>query len=112
MTFTNLLRDELGSNLTEKLLSMDFDHPVSFLIGETSEEILEKIQQTFSRQICGQFICHDNCVLCSLNPSTYAKLTWFVRRLLIMSPLQKPIVKKVSHIANTGLISTINRSIL
>ena len=96
MTFTSLLQDELGPNLTEKLLSLDFDHPVSFMIGKTSDEILTKIQQTFSRQICGKIIYHDDCVSCSLNPSTYAKLIWFVQRLLIMSPLHKPFIKRIS----------------
>ncbi|CAF4102443.1 unnamed protein product [Rotaria sp. Silwood2] len=96
MTFVNLLNDELGPNLTGKLLSLDFDLPVSFMIGETSDEILTKIQQTFSRRICRKIICNEHCTLCSLNPSTYAKLTWFVQRLLVMNPLRKPFIKQIS----------------
>ncbi|CAF0925288.1 unnamed protein product [Rotaria sordida] len=118
ITFKNLLNDELGSNLTKKLLSLDFDHPISFMIGETSDEILIKIQQTFSRKICHQFICNEHCISCSFNPSTYAKLTWFVQRLLIMSPLRKPFIKQISLeklsnedlscIKNTNIITTYN----
>ncbi|CAF3691189.1 unnamed protein product [Rotaria socialis] len=96
MTFTSLLADELGPNLAGKLLSMDFDQPVSFMIGETSHEILTKIQQTFSRQICGKNICDDHCVSCSLSPPIYAKLIWFVQRLLLMSPLHKPFIQQIS----------------
>ncbi|CAF3307167.1 unnamed protein product [Rotaria socialis] len=96
MTFTSLLNDELGPHLTGKLLSLDFDHPVSFMIGKTADEILTKIQQTFSRQICGKLICHHDCVSCSLSPPTYAKLIWFVQRLLIMSPLRQPFTKQIS----------------
>ncbi|CAF3331512.1 unnamed protein product [Rotaria socialis] len=96
MTFTSLLHDELGPNLAGKLLSFDFDHPVSFMIGKTADEILTKIQETFSRQICGKIICHRDCVLCSLSLPTYAKLIWFVQRLLIMSPLHQPFTKRIS----------------
>ncbi|CAF3928236.1 unnamed protein product [Rotaria magnacalcarata] len=96
MTFTSLLHDELGSNLTGKLLSFDFDHPVSFMIGKTADEILTKIQETFSRQICGKISLHRDCVLCSLSPPTYAKLIWFVQRLLIMSPLHQTFTKRIS----------------
>lgn len=96
MAFTSLLHDELGSNLTGKLLSFDFDHPVSFMIGKTTDEILAKIQETFSRQICGKLNCHRDCVSCSLSPPTYAKLIWFVQRLLIMSPLHQPFTKRIS----------------
>ncbi|CAF3667950.1 unnamed protein product [Rotaria sp. Silwood1] len=93
MAFEDVLMNELGVNLTEKLLSIDFDLPVSFMIGETSDEILIKIQQTFSREICGKIICNENCLLCSFNQSTYAKLAWFVERLLIMSPIRKAFIK-------------------
>ncbi|CAF4963008.1 unnamed protein product [Rotaria sp. Silwood1] len=93
MTFEDVRNDELGVNLTEKLLSIGFDLPVSFLIGETSDEILIKIQQTYSREVCGKIICNENCVLCSFNPPTYAKLAWFVQRLLIMNPIRKTFIK-------------------
>jgi hypothetical protein len=94
-TFKAVLNDELGANLTERLISFDFDLPISFMIGETSDEILTKIQQTFTRQICHKTICTDSCISCSLNPPIYAKLAWFVQRLLIMSPLSKPFVKQI-----------------
>ena len=100
--FASLLNDELGENLTRKLLSFDFDIPVSFMIGETSDEILIKIQQTFSRHICRTTICNDHCLSCSLSPPMYAKLAWFVQRLIIMSPISKPFVKKLSS-ANQDL---------
>ena len=92
-TFSTLLHDELGSTLASKLISIDFDTPVSFMIGETSNEILSKIQQTLSRHICQNLFCNDQCLLCSLSPPNYAKLTWFVQRLIIMSPLKKPFIK-------------------
>ncbi|CAF3148987.1 unnamed protein product [Rotaria sp. Silwood2] len=98
ITFQRLLKDELGSNLTKILSSLDFDRPVSFMIGETSYEILTKIQQAFSRQICHKIICNEHCILCSLYPSTYAKLNWFVQRLLIMSPYRKPFIKQISSV--------------
>ncbi|CAF1161874.1 unnamed protein product [Rotaria sp. Silwood1] len=96
ITFENLLNDELGPKLTKKLLLLDFDLAISFMIGETSNEILTKIQQTFSRKICRKIICDEHCILCSFNPSTYAKLSWFVQRLLVMSPLSKPFIKQIS----------------
>jgi hypothetical protein len=96
LTFERLLIDELGRNLTQKLFEVDFDTPVSFLIGETADQILTKIQETFSRSICSKMICNDRCIFCSQNPSTYAKLTWFIQRLLIMSPLKKPFIKQPS----------------
>ncbi|CAF1380570.1 unnamed protein product [Rotaria sordida] len=94
MAFQNILMNELGVNLTEKLLLIDFDLPVSFLIGQTSDEILLKIQQTYSRKVCGKIICNENCLSCSFNPPTYAKLAWFVRRLLIMNPIGKAFIKQ------------------
>ncbi|CAF1116602.1 unnamed protein product [Rotaria sp. Silwood1] len=94
MTFENVLKDELGVKLTEKLLSIDFDHPVSFLIGETSDEILTKIQQTYRLEVCGKIICNENCVSCSFDSPTYAKLAWFVQRLLIMNPIRKAFIKE------------------
>ena len=51
LTFNNLLNEELGERLTSSLISQGFDTPVSFLIGETSDEILIKIQQIFSHSI-------------------------------------------------------------
>jgi hypothetical protein len=103
MAFENVLNDEFGRGLTEVLIKCDFDTPVSFMIGETSEEILRKIQQTFSRRICRKIICNDQCISCSLYPSTYAKLAWFVQRLLIMSPLSKPFIKQTT-LSNQDLI--------
>ncbi len=94
--FEILLNDELGANLASKLISIDFDTPVSFLIGETSNEILSKIQETFSRNYCRKIICTDQCLTCSLSPPNYAKLIWFVQRLIIMSPLTKPFIKQTS----------------
>ncbi|CAF1977545.1 unnamed protein product [Rotaria magnacalcarata] len=110
MTFTSLLSDELGPNLTGKLLSVDFDQPVSFMIGETSDEILTKIQQTFSRQICGKNICDDHCVSCSLSPPVYAKLIWFVQRLILMSPLRKPFIQQKISLINENLSSIKDRA--
>ncbi len=95
-TFSTLLHDELGATLAFKLISIDFDTPVSFMIGETLNEILSKIQQTLSRHVCHKFICNDQCLLCSLTPPNYAKLAWFVQRLTIMSPLTKPFIKPTS----------------
>jgi hypothetical protein len=92
-TFENLLYDELGANLAQKLISIDFDIAVSFMIGETTNEILTKIQQTFSRKFCRKINCNDHCLSCSLSPPNYAKLAWFVQRLIIMSPLTKPFIK-------------------
>ncbi|CAF3188544.1 unnamed protein product [Rotaria sp. Silwood2] len=96
MIFENVLNDELGVNLTEKLLSIDIDLPVSFLIGETSDEILIKIHRTYSREVCGKIICNENYVLCSFNPLTYAKLAWFVQRLLIMNLIRKTFIKQIA----------------
>ncbi|CAF3827318.1 unnamed protein product [Rotaria sordida] len=94
ITFENVLYNELGVNLTGKLLSIDFDLPVSFLIGETSDEILIKIQQIYSHKVCGKIICNENCISCAFNPPTYAKLAWFVQRLLIMRPIRKAFIKQ------------------
>ena len=95
ITFKGVLNDELGERLTSDLVILGFDTPVSFLIGETSNEILTKIQQTFSNYICRKINCNVRCILCSLNPPSYAKLAWFVQRLLIMSPISKPLVKQI-----------------
>jgi hypothetical protein len=95
-TFAKLLFDELGQNLALNLIAIDFDTAVSFLIGETSDEILTKIQQTFSRRFCHKIICNEHCITCSLSPPNYAKLAWFVQRLFIMSPLSKPFIRKTS----------------
>ncbi len=93
MTFERLLDEELGINLTTKLFSIDFDSPISFLIADTPHEIIGKIQQTLSKMICSKMICKDSCVKCSLHPSSYAKLVWFLQRLLIMSPFTKSLMK-------------------
>jgi len=97
-TFEMLLSDELGAHLSQQVISVGFDTPVSFMIGETSNEILSKIQQTFSRKFCSKTICNDHCLSCSLNPPNYAKLAWFVQRLSIMSPLTKPFIKQTSSV--------------
>ncbi|UJR29934.1 hypothetical protein I4U23_017481 [Adineta vaga] len=93
LEFHNLLDDQLGNNLANILISLEFDTSISFLIGETSEEILTKIQQTISGSFCRRINCYESCINCSLNPAAYAKLFWFVQRLLIMSPLTKPFIK-------------------
>ena len=94
--FEQLLHDELGRGLASALTSIGFDSPVSFLIGETSNDILNQIQQIFSRYFCHKLHCTDQCLSCSLTPPSYAKLTWFVQRLAIMSPLTKPFIKQTS----------------
>ncbi|CAF3189259.1 unnamed protein product [Rotaria sp. Silwood2] len=96
MIFENVLNDELGVNLTEKLLSIDIDLPVSFLIGETSDEILIKIHRTYSREVSGKISCNENCVSCSFSPLTYAKLALFVQRLLIMNLIRKTFIKQIA----------------
>ena len=95
-TFVTLLHDELGSGLASSLIRIGFDSPVSFLIGETSNDILVQIQRTFSRYYCCKLICTDQCLSCSLTPPNYAKLIWFVQRLSIMSPLTKPLINRTS----------------
>jgi hypothetical protein len=92
-TFERLLFDELGTNLAPPLISMGFDTPISFMIGVTSDEILSKIQQTISLLHCRKTTCNDHCLTCSILPPHYAKLFWFVQRLIIMSPLSKPFIK-------------------
>lgn len=96
LEFVDLLRDELGENLAKHLIWIEFDRPISFMIGETSEEILSKIQQATSLRHCRKINCYEHCFVCSLNPAVYAKLFWFVQRLLIMSPLTKPFIKPKS----------------
>ncbi len=96
--FEMLLFDELGTHLAHHVISIGFDTPVSFMIGKTSNEILSKIQATFSRKFCSKIICNDHCLSCSLSPPDYAKLVWFVQRLSIMSPLSKPFIKKTSSL--------------
>jgi hypothetical protein len=94
LNFKNLLTDELGPLLTKCLIELDFDTAVSFMIGETVEEVVTKIQQSLSRLVCRRIICNNYCISCALLPSSYAKLSWFVQRLFIMSPISKPFVQR------------------
>lgn len=95
-TFGELLYDELGPSLAPFLLSYSYDTPISFMIGETPDDILSKIQETFSLFNCQRKLCNENCLNCSITLPNYAKLYWFIQRLLIMSPLSKPFIKKSS----------------
>lgn len=96
-TFINHLHDELGPCLAPVLISCSFDTAISFMIGETSDDILLKIQQIFTQFFCRKRICTENCLLCSITLPNYAKLSWFIQRLLIMRPLSsKTFIKKIS----------------
>jgi hypothetical protein len=95
-TFESLLREEFGTYFANMLIAYHFDTPISFMIGETLNEILTKIQLTFCRNSCRKTMCSDQCLICSFSPPLYAKLTWFVQRLLIMSPFTKPFIKPTS----------------
>jgi hypothetical protein len=95
-TFECLLREELGTYFANVLIEYHFDTPISFMIGETPNEILAKIQLVFSRNCCHKRMCSDQCLVCSFSPPLYAKLAWFVQRLLIMSPFTKPFIKPTS----------------
>ncbi|CAF3735101.1 unnamed protein product [Rotaria sp. Silwood1] len=46
--------------------------------------------------VCGKIICNKNCVPCSFNPPTYAKLAWFVQRLLITNPIRNAFIKQTA----------------
>jgi hypothetical protein len=104
-SFRKVLTDELGSLLTKRLLEIDFDTAISFMIGETAEEVLIKIQQSLSRLFCNKIICNAYCTSCALMPSSYAKLTWFVQRLLIMSPISKPFVQRTFPLKTTNSVN-------
>lgn len=106
-SFVRLLQDELGENFGLYLMSYGFDTAVSFLIGETTDEILFNIQQTISRFRCQKEICSINCILCSLTLPRYAKLNWFIQRLLAMNPHSSAFVRNPAlHLSTTKLMKT------
>ena len=44
MTFHDLLNNELGTKLIYRLLAIDVDMSIAFMISDTPDEIITKIQ--------------------------------------------------------------------
>lgn len=107
-SFLLTLDNELGPTFSSILKSYGFDTAVSFFIGETSDEIISKIQNTFTRYRCKKQICSNNCVTCLLTPPQYAKLTWFTQRLLVMSPHSQSFTKKIHFSTNNNQIQSVS----